>query len=49
MLSRKKKWQKLVVVKTVISMSLKNDGEGTYYEIIYDDGSLDFVELDWYA
>jgi hypothetical protein len=30
-------------------MRLASDGAGTYFEIIYDDGSVDFVAYNWIA
>mgnify|MGYP000919558411 FL=1 len=35
--------------KQLIRATLKSDSEGSYYQLDYDDGSVEYVALDWYA
>lgn len=35
--------------KKLISQTLKTDELGTYYELRYDDGSIEFLDVDWLA
>jgi len=35
--------------KKLIKCEFRSDGEGTYYELTYDDGSVEYIAHTWYA
>lgn len=35
--------------KKILSIQLKSDGMGTYWEIIYTDGTVETIDHTWYA
>jgi hypothetical protein len=35
--------------KQLIRCTLRTDGVGSYYQLDYSDGSVEYVALDWYA
>jgi hypothetical protein len=45
----KEEMKGIVGGKKIVSIYFKNDSEGTYFEITYDDGSVDYVPHTWYA
>ena len=35
--------------KELIKCEFKSDEQGTYYELTYDDGSVEYIPYAWYA
>ena len=35
--------------RKILSIQLKSDGMGTYWEIIYTDGKVETIDHTWYA
>ena len=45
----KEEMKEIIGGKKMISCTLAKDSLGSYYVIRYDDGSVEYVAVDWYA